>query len=187
MSERTHMTAPDGRRFTFPQWVEYLKQHPDSVDEAYKTESGEVFEIDGFRFNVHGVCRNPHVITVKPENGVAKANHCYYLLRTFRKWISMKDRRVVWWVDSFSINSGAHCYGHLSPEDPDIEEDAILTGFRKIRESQLTQIAWYQRAIEGEAVNDITDTGYRTSLACVRAMLKLTEDEIESRMQLSLF
>lgn len=43
------------RDFTFEQWSEYLKQHPDSTSES-------VAEWHGFRWTVHDICENPHAI-----------------------------------------------------------------------------------------------------------------------------
>lgn len=66
MSERVHMTAPDGRTFTFKEWCEYLKQPGHDVDSEYVGADGKVFEVGGFRFNVHGHCLNAHKIMELP-------------------------------------------------------------------------------------------------------------------------
>lgn len=54
MSEnRVHIYARHIKRaFTFEEWCDYLKEHPDSRDEV-------VFSDDGYDWNIYCVCRNP--------------------------------------------------------------------------------------------------------------------------------
>jgi len=99
MSERVHMTAPDGRTFTFKEWCEYLKQPGHDVDSEYVGADGKVFEVGGFRFNVHGHCLNAHKIMVGDHE-------VGFELRTYRKWVSLKDRREVWVRIPPSISNG---------------------------------------------------------------------------------
>ena len=173
------MTAPDGRTFTVPEWVEYLHAHPDSTHEPYVCEDGKVFEIDGFRFNVHNVVRNPHRLMV----GDHKIG---YEIRTFRKWISLQDRRVVWWWQVYGYGANASGYGHMEPGDT--EGDAILRAFDAAARSIQGCIDWYEAAIRKEKEYGYDcNMGYNANLARQKQALALTRQAYDEHVQLSLF
>lgn len=176
MNERVHFRAHDGRTFTFAEWVEYLKDH--DTGDVYRT-------VEGFDFNVHGACLNPHVITINPKkrlNGIL----CYYEIRTYRREVNLVNRNIVWWYDVFSMNCGAHAYGPTNPGDT--EEDAIRKALEVSAESIKKHIAWYERSIKAdiEAWGHPT-MGYGSDLARDRRMLDLTREEYDNRIQLTLF
>ena len=177
--ERIHMTAPDGRTFTFGQWCDYLKAHPDSVNEAYVAEDGKVFEIDGFRFNVNGHCVNPHMIMVGDhETGLE--------LRTYRKWICVLDRRAVWWFDIYGYGmTGASGLGWVYGS----EGDAILEGLRKAIRGMRDRARWYENQIriERKVWGDERHMGYEAALARVRRGLAQAREEYDRRCQPTLF
>ena len=177
------MTAPDGRTFTFSQWCDYLKAHPGSTEEPYRCEDGSIYECDGFRFNVHGCCRNPHVFRIEPDGGRIAGQRVYCDCRTYRK-MNEKLGKVVWYFQTFTIGCNGSVFGYTE----DDEKGTILYGLRKAREATLQKIEWCKVAIENERINEVEyDTGYRAELARERKMLKLFEEEIENRMQLTLF
>lgn len=179
MSERVHMTAPDGRTFTFEEWCEYLKQPGHSVEDEYIGMDGKVFEIDGFRFNVHGVCRNPHRLMV----GDRKVG---YEVRTYRKWISLDDRRATWWFQVYGYGANANGYGHM-PFGAS-EEDAVLRALDAAARSIQGRIDWYEDAIKKEAESGVDrNMGYQANLARQKLALSLTKQEYDKRCQLSLF
>lgn len=178
-TERVHMTAPDGRTFTFEEWCDYLKEPGHDTHDEYIGLDGRVFDIDGFRFNVHGYCLNPHKIMVA-DYGVG------FELRTFRKWASLRDRRSVWWFNIYGCGfSGASGFGHVEGD----EEEAILEGLRRAVKSMEQRAQWYIDALAYERENwgDQRDTGYAASLArCKRGIAKARE-EYDKRCQLTLF
>lgn len=178
MSERVHMTAPDGRTFTFKEWCEYLKQPGHDVYSEYVGADGKVFEVDGFRFNVHGSCRNPHRIMVGDHE-------VGFELRTYRKWVSLKDRGVVWWCDIFGYGTtGAGGFGYVEGD----ETDAIIEGLRHAIRAMEYRAAWYERAIKAERESGQEwHMGYESSLARCRKGIALAREEYDKRVQLSLF
>lgn len=187
MSERVHMVAPDGRTFTFDEWCQYLKEPGHDTGEPYRTPTGEIFEVDGFRFNVHGCCLNPHKFRLAPPGERMDGCLCYCDFRTYRKSVSRQDRRIVWWFSTFDMNCSCSAYGHLDPDDRDDENDCILTGLRKCIESIDNGVAWYDAAIENAKRNDCGDTTYPPSRRRALKMKALILDEIDKRTQLTLF
>lgn len=183
MSERVHMTAPDGRTITLQEWGAYLDAHPSDVDEPYRRQDGRIYEVDGFRFNVHGVCLNPHTIHIAPEGDRIGGVLCYIDIRTYRKAYSIDDRRVVWWCSDFSMNAGFHAFGRLSPDDPDEEREIIVRGLLNGIESQSALMEWLEKMIENEDV----ESGRRTELARVKKMRELAASYLDQYRQLSLF
>lgn len=179
MSERIHMTGPDGRTFTFSEWVDYLREPGHDTCDEYIGMDGKVFEIDGFRFNVHGVCRNPHRLMV----GDKKVG---YEVRTYRKWISLDDRRVVWWFQVYGYGANANGYGHIDPEGT--EDDAIITGLQAASISIKSRIDWYEHAIAMEKASGVDmRMGYEANLTKQRLALSLTRQAYDERCQLTLF
>lgn len=179
MSERVHATGPDGRKFTFKEWCNYLKEHEDSIDEAYIGMDGKVFEIDGFRFNVHGVCRNPHRLMV----GDMKTG---YEVRTWRKWISLDDRRVVWWFQVYGYGADANGYGHIDPEGT--EDDATITALQAASISIQGRIDWLEDAIKKEKIWGLDrNMGYEARLTRQKLAMSLTKKAYDERCQLTLF
>lgn len=173
------MTAPDGRTFTFDEWVEYLKQPGHEASDEYIGMDGKVFDIEGFRFNVHGVCRNPHRFWV----GDKKAG---YEVRTFRNWVSRADHRVVWWFQLFGYRGSPHGFGHLDPEGS--EEDAIIKALNAAAQSLQGSIGWYEKALERERENEWdSHMGYQSELSRYKLVLSLTRQEYDKRCQLTLF
>lgn len=187
MGERVHVTAPDGRTFTFTQWAAYLKEPGHTPNDEYIGMDGNVFEIDGYRFNVHGVCRNPHVLLIAPEGKRLGGTLCYIELRTFRNWrkCSAGDREPVWYVDSFSINAPQISQRSMSPADT--EQDAIVAGLRALRERALRGIEWAKSALESARINGITDTTYGGELTRYKYFLRLIDEQLEESVQLKLF
>lgn len=185
MGERVHMTAPDGRTFTFAQWAAYLKEPGHTPNDEYIGMDGKVFDIEGYRFNVHGVCRNPHVLLIAPEGKRLGGTLCYIELLTWREWRSLEDRTVVWKVSSFSINAPQISIVCMSPEDT--EQDAIVAGLRALRESALRGIEWEKRALESARINGITDTTYGGELTRYKYFLRLIDEQLEEKVQLKLF
>ena len=179
------MTAPDGRTFTFEEWCAYLNDEDDhDVNDPYIGMDGKVFEIDGFRYNVHGHCLNPHKFRVGPPGDRVAGILCYYDVRTYRNWKSLEDRRPVWYADTFEMNCGAHAYGFVEGD----EYDAILECLRQARKNIIRNIEWNDRAIENHKLSgDPTPCTYSGDKMRSQAILKLTDMELEKRMQLSLF
>ena len=177
------MTAPDGRKFTSKEWFDYLKAHPGSTEEPYRCEDGTVYECDGFRFNVHGCCRNPHTFRIEPDGGRIAGQRVYCDCRTYRQ-MNRKLGKVVWYFNTFSIGCSVNVFGYTE----DDEAGTILYGLRKARESAMQKIDRCKRAIENMRINGLEyDSGYPAEMARERKMLKLIEEEIENRMQLTLF
>ena len=187
MSDRVHMTAPDGRTFTFVEWCQYLNEPGHDTGEPYRTLSGEVFDVDGFHFNVHGYCLNPHKFRLGPPGDRMEGQLCYCDFRTYRKYVNAKDHRVVWWFSTFDMGCSCSAFGHLDPDDPDDENDCIVTGLRKCIEHIDGQVAWYDRAIECAKHNDVGDTTYPPSRRRALNMKALILEEIDKRTQLTLF
>jgi len=178
MSERVHMTAPDGRTFTFKEWCDYLDKYKDFSEcyEAYVGMDGKVFEIDGFHFNVHDHCLNPHVIMVGDHE-------VGFELRTYRKWICLLDRRPVWWWDIYGFGmTGASGFGYVMGD----EADAILAGIRKAIKGMKEREKWYEHALECWE-DDGHNMGYAASLARCRRGIALAREEYDKRCQLTLF
>ena len=179
MSERVHATGPDGRKFTFKEWCNYLKEHENSAYEDYVGSDGKVFEIDGFRFNVHGVCRNPHRLMV----GDMKTG---YEVRTWRKWISLDDRRVVWWFQVYGYGANANGYGHIDPEGT--EDDATITALQAASISIQGRIDWLEDAIKKEKIWGLDrNMGYEARLTRQKLAMALTKKAYDERCQLTLF
>ena len=175
------MTGPDGRKFTFAEWENYLNARPDfgELYEDYVGMDGKVFEIDGFRFNVHGHCRNSHILMV----GDMKLG---YEVRTYRDWISLDDRRATWWFQVYSHGVGAHGFGHIDPEGT--EDDAIITALQAAARSIQSRISWYEDAIAKEKASGIDmRMGYEAELARHRQALALTRQTYDEKCQLTLF
>jgi len=180
MSERVHMMAPDGRTFTFKEWCDYLDKYEDFAEcgEAYVGMDGKVFDIDGFRFNVHGCCLNPHVIMVGDRQ-------LGFDIRTFRKWISNSDRRPVWYFNNFGYgHSCAGGYGHVEGDEDDAILEAIRTAIRHIE----SRLEWYEKAdaMDREAWGYDT-MGYGANIARCKKEIALAREEYDKRCQLTLF
>lgn len=177
--ERVHMIAPDGRKFTFGQWCDYLKEHEDSYEEEYVGMDGKVFEIDGFRFNVNGHCLNAHTLMVGDHE-------IGFELRTYRKWICDLDRRPVWWYDVYGFGmTGASGFGWVWGS----EEDAILEGLRKAIRGMKDRARWYEENVryEMEVWDDERHMGYDASLARCRKGIAQAQKEYDNRCQPTLF
>lgn len=187
MVERVHMTAPDGRTFTFQEWCSYLKEPGHDTGDPYRTITGEIFEVDGFRFNVHGYCLNAHKLRIAPAGERIDGHLCYCEIRTYRRKVSIQDRRIVWWYQSFEIGCSCHAYGHLSPDGPDDESDAILAALRSCIGALDRGVEWYDRAIEVSIINESGDTTYPSSRRRCLKMKELILQEIDNRTQLTLF
>ena len=178
MSERVYYTAIDGRQFTLKQWGEYLDAHPNNEDlhEPY-------ISVEGFDFNIHGYCINAHVLRVNPEqfvNGI----RCYYDLRTYRRFVSLTDRRVMWWYDLFEIGCGAHGFGWVEGD----ETDAILKGLHAAAVAIEKHMQWHQRSLDMDIANWGHSTmGYEAQIARDKAMLAMTREMYDIKSQLSLF
>lgn len=189
--ERIHAVAPDGRTFTFAQWVEYLDRHPEDVSEPYAGPDGKVYEVDGFVFNVHGDCLNAHTFRIAPQGCRIDGQRCYIDVRTWRDTYSRQDRRIVWWADIFAIGCEANAYGRLDPDAEFCEEeDAVHECLLRAKQSLEREIDWYLKAIESarsRSDDDEGSMGYGAALSRQRKMLKLVEQEIEDRMQYKLF
>jgi hypothetical protein len=189
--ERIHAVAPDGRTFTFAQWVEYLDRHPEDVSEPYAGPAGKVYEVDGFVFNVHGHCLNAHTFRIAPQGGRIDGQRCYIDVRTWRDTYSRQDRRIVWWADIFASGCEANAYGRLGPDAEFCEEeDAVHECLLRAKQSLERKIEWYLKAIESarsRSDDDEGSMGYGAALSRQRKMLKLVEQEIEDRMQYKLF
>lgn len=189
--ERIHMTTPDGRTFTFEQWVEYLDRHPDDVSEPYAGPDGKVYEVDGFMFNVHGHCLNAHTFRIAPQGCRIDGQRCYIDVRTWRDTYSRQDRRIVWWADIFAIGCEANAYVRLEPDAGFCEEeDAVHECLLRAKQSLERKIEWYLKAVESarsRSDDDKGSMGYGAALNRQRTMLKLVEQEIEDRMQYKLF
>ena len=183
MAGRVHMTAPDGRTFTFAEWCAYLESPDHDTHVPYRTQYGDVFSVDGFVFNVNGYCLNPHVIHVAPEGDRMDGQLTYVEIRTFRKWYSLKDRRPVWWYSAFHIGCDAYAFGRLSPDDSDDERLAIVRCIQGSTKSLLARIAWYDDAIKKTE----EETTYPASRRRNRKMVALLRDTMEDYVQLSLF
>jgi len=180
MSERIHMTAPDGRTFTFREWCDYLKgEEYHDVDDAYIGMDGKAFEIDGFRYNVHGYCLNSHCIMVGDHE-------VGFELHTYRNWICLLDRRPVWWYDIFSFGmTGASGFGWVYGD----ENDAILTGIKKAVKGMMERAKWYEKAItaEKECWGEERHMGYEASLVRCKKGIAQAREEYDRRCQLTLF
>lgn len=176
MSERVHMTAPDGRTFTFEEWCEYLKQPGHSVEDEYIGADGKVFEVGGFRFNVHGHCLNPHRIMVGDHE-------VGFELLTYQEW--GPDRRPIWWYQAYSYGmTGANGYGYVEGD----ETDAIVEGLRKAIRGMEERADWLERNIEAEREwGQERHMGYESDLARCRKGIALAREEYDKRVQLSLF
>ena len=190
--ERIHAVAPDGRTFTFAQWVEYLDRHPDDVSEPYAGPDGKVYEVDGFVFNVHGHCLNAHTFRIAPQGGRIDGQKRRYIdVRTWRDTYSRQDRRIVWWADIFASGCEANAYVRLEPDAEFCEEeDAVHECLLRVKQSLEREIEWYLKAIESarsRSDDDEGSMGYGAELDRQRTMLKLVEQEIEDRMQYKLF
>ena len=175
------MTAPDGRKFTFGEWCEYLNSRPNfqDVDEAYVGMDGKVFEIDGFRFNVHGHCLNSHSIMVGDHE-------VGFELHTYRRWICDLDRRPVWWYNIYGFGmTGASGFGYVQGD----EHDAILEGLRKAIRGMKERAKWYEKdlAYEKEEWGDERNMGYAASLARCKRGIAQAREEYDKRCQLTLF
>lgn len=185
MSRGPHMVAPDGRTFSFDEWAAYLKEPGHTPNDEYIGMDGNVFEIDGYRFNVHCVCRNPHVLLIAPEGKRLGGVLCYIELLTWREWRSLEDRTVVWNVRSFSLNAPQISTIMMSPADT--EQDAIVAGLRALRERALRDIEWKKRALESARINGITDTTYGGDVTRYKYFLRLIDEQLEESVQLKLF
>ena len=185
MGERVHMTAPDGRTFTFEQWAAYLKEPGHTPNDEYIGMDGKVFEIEGFRFNVHGVCRNSHVLLIAPEGKRLGGTLCYIELLTWREWHSLEDRTVVWNVRSFSLNAPQISTIMMSPADT--EQDAIVADLRALRERALRDIDWKKRWLESARIRGINDTAYCGDVTRYKYFLRLIDEQLEESVQLKLF
>lgn len=178
MSKRVHMTAPDGRTFTFEEWCDYLDKYKDFEDtqEAYVGMDGKVFEIDGFRFNVHGHCLNSHMIMVGDHE-------VGFEIHTFRKWICLLDRRPVWWYHIYGFGmTGASGYGWVYGD----EDDAIREGIKKAIKGMKEREKWYKDALDKWEEDD-HNMGYAASLARCRKGIAQAREEYDKRCQLTLF
>jgi hypothetical protein len=188
MSRGPHMVAPDGRTFSFDEWDAYLKEPGHTVDDAYVGLDGKVFDVDGFRFNVHGSCLDPHVLLIAPEGNRLGSTLCYIKLRTFRNWRkrSAGDREPVWYVDSFSINAPQISLLRMTPDDT--EQDAIVTGLRHLRTRAEQGIKYVKAGLESARRNGITNTtSYGGELARYKYFLRLIDEQLEEKVQLTLF
>lgn len=182
MSRGPHMVAPDGRTFSFDEWRAYLKEPGHTVDDAYVGMDGKVFDVDGFRFNVHGTCLNPHVLLIAPEGKRLGGTLCYIELRTFRNWRtrSAGDREPVWYVYSFSINAPQGSLLRMTPDDT--EQDAIVTGLRHLRTRAEQGIKWAKAGLESARRNGITDTTYGGELTRYKYFLRLIDEQLEEKV-----
>lgn len=165
MTERVHYHSwPLDRAFTFKEWCDYLHEHPDSIDEP-------VYEEEGFVFNVHGACLNPHKVHV------AINPQCYYDLRTFIK-------QGNWNFGLFSINSGAHGFGPVEGG----EQDAIRAGYAAALVSIRKSLEWAETMHRA----DIETWGEPTcnhgaDAKRYRAILALTEKAFDEINEPTLF
>ena len=187
MSRGPHMVAPDGRTFSFDEWCAYMKEPGHTVDDEYVGTDGKVFDVDGFRFNVHGSCLNPHVLLIAPEGKRLGGTLCYIELRTFRNWRnrSAGEREPVWYVYSFSISAPQIPLLRMAPEDT--EQDAIVTGLRHLRARAEQGIKWVKECLESAKRNGITDTTYGGELTRYKYFLRLIDEQLEEKVQLTLF
>lgn len=181
MEERIHMVAPDGRIFNFKEWCDYLRDHPESGREPYVGEDGKIYEIDGFRFNVHGVCINPKQIRIEVDFGT------YVEIRTYRNKFSREDPRIVWWCNIYSSNGAVEGFTRSRYLEVDQEDDAILESLRQARAAQIGKIEWYESAKEKAEKNGVSDSGYQRRIDTYKKMQGVIERELDNRMQLSLF
>ena len=177
--ERIHYIAQDGRTFTMDEWAAYLKEH-DSRD-VYRT-------VEGFEFNVHGVCLNPHIIVVGPPEKRLNGIMCYFDLQTYRRERGRVDLdpEIVWHYKTFDMNCGAHAYGHMEPGAT--EKDAILKCLQVAAESCKSKLEWYENADARHRINWPEEpTMYGAPAERCRRMLEYMREEYDRQTQLSLF
>lgn len=162
MSERVHFHSWTlDRAFTFGEWCDYLKEHPDSTSET-------VLTINGFEFNVHGYCRNKQTAVRKELPGG-------------RQWFEVKvyqapqgkepGNPLVWHYDNgYTLQN---CGGSGGSGEAETRDGAVEAGLRKIIEQLERQADWYDRKT-GEAKNR-------------EALVRMAREEIFDRAQPKLF
>lgn len=168
MTRRIHHTTIGGKTFTFPEWAEWLKAHPDSTAFPFDT-------FEGFAFNVHGHCLNPNVLLI----GDQKYPNPYILLRTYRR-PKGEGGPIVWYYDVYGMRCGASGFG---PCDGD-EKDAILLGLAACHLSLTLRIAWYNRWIE---TGNVENMGYEAERAKNKKILAQVDAEFDKQREPTLF
>lgn len=180
MSDVIHMTAPDGRGFTFKEWCEYVGSGKDL--EPYRTADGSIFNVEGFTFNAHGYCLNPHTIKIAEPDG-----RTYVEVRTYRRYANKDNTLPVWYYSLFSINCDAHGFGAMVPSAT--EKQAVITALRQAIKSIKNKIEWLEHVIEAEKASGF-DARHSTYPACLehnRRMEQLVLQELDKQLQLELF
>ena len=161
MEERVHVSSwPIGRDFTFSEWCDYLKAHPNSSSEP-------VAEFDGWKFNVHGVCVN-RATPVKVQAGGATFDVQLYKAPRGRKLGEPLTWNWSGWYDT-GQGGGTLRGGEVKGD----EREAILAGLRDVVRMYEGNFDYYKNNPSQQAV--------------CRRMVARAQQEIENRTQLSLF
>lgn len=164
MEERIHAYCwPLCRKFTFAEWRAYLREHPGSCSEPVAT-------INGWQYNIHGVCLNcEQVAEVKGTEGD------YVRLKICQEWRDKTgaDRTLVWAVHAEMSVGTWGAYNFSAPEYARLEDrdSAVLASLRWCRAVLLDR-----QAVTGEPYT----SRFATMLAGVEA-------ELDDKMQLKLF
>lgn len=162
MSERTHYYSWTlDRAFTFKEWCDYLKEHPDSPCET-------VLTINGFEFNVHGYCRNKLVAVRKELPGGRQ----WFKVEIYQAPRGDKPGEPLTWRYSNDYTL-QNCGGSGGFGEEETKDGAIEAGLRKIIEQLEREADWY---------------GRKTSAAknC-EALVRMAREEIYDRAQPKLF
>lgn len=163
MEERVHVSSwPIGRDFTFGEWCDYLKAHPNSASEP-------VADFDGWKFNVHGVCVN-RATPVKMQVGGASFDVQLYKAPRGRKL----GEPLAWNFSvgySDGIGGGSGGFDEVEGDD----RDAIVAGLHKVIQRFEQSAEWNRRA------------GYDGRVAACQRAIEAARQEIEKRQQLTLF
>lgn len=174
MTRRIHHTTRGGKTFTFEEWAAFLDKYPDFQECDLAFESFE-----GFDFNVHGHCLNPHEIKI----GEDKYPNPVAWLRTYIAPHHLHGP-LTWWFECYSLRCGCHAYGRVSLDQD--EKDAKVAGLRKMRESLISHIAWLDKFIS-YAQDSNSDSGHKADKERDERMLAAVENALENEIQYTLF
>lgn len=162
MSERVHFHSWTlDRAFTFGEWCDYLKAHPDSTSET-------VLTINGFEFNVHGYCRNKLVAVRKELPGGRQ----WFKVEIYQAPRGNRPGEPLTWHYSNDYTL-QNCGGSGGYGEAETRDGAIEAGLRKIIEQLERDADWYGRKT-GEAKNCET-------------LVRMAREEIYDRAQPKLF
>lgn len=169
------MTAPDGRKFTQAQWFDYSKEH------NYDT-SGEIYcTIEGFKFNVHGYCFNPHTIDIALPD-----ERTYVMVRTFKTYLPPQYKTTVWAFSNYSMNCNGG--GSTILTEAATEKDAIVAGLRSAISGLERDIEWLENAVANAKRYDSESVPHYTKkINRTRKMRDLVIIELEKNLQYTLF